>query len=111
MKTYIYTYRRIKNDRNGNPKHWVTVYRMKNNVPILISEETEVGYHSVDDMVCQIISQTEKLTFLDRDLKEMGKSFKEFYMGRRNMACMTSGMTYNPASWRYHQKRIKLFRV
>ena len=111
MKTYVYTYRRTKNDRNGNPRHWVTVYRMKNNVPTLIQDETEVGYHGVDDMVCTIISQFEKLKFSDRDLKEMGESFKEFYMGRKNHACMKSGMSYNPASWRYHQKRIQLFRL
>ena len=34
MKTFIYTYERKRNDINGNPKHWVTVYRIKRGIPV-----------------------------------------------------------------------------
>ena len=43
MKTFIYTYERKKNDINGNPKHWVTVYRIKRGAPVRLGRE-ECGY-------------------------------------------------------------------
>ena len=43
MKTFIYTYERKKNDINGNPKHWVTVYRIKRGAPVRL-DRAECGY-------------------------------------------------------------------
>jgi hypothetical protein len=43
MKTFIYTYERKRNDINGNPKHWVTVYRIKRGVPDRLGR-AECGY-------------------------------------------------------------------
>jgi hypothetical protein len=44
MKSFIYTYERKRNDVNGNPRHWVTVYRIKRNLPILVVNRAECGY-------------------------------------------------------------------
>ena len=59
MKTYIYTYRRGRQDPNGNPKHWITVYRVKNNAPIQLGEEEEVGYRGTMPTACQVIADQE----------------------------------------------------
>lgn len=59
MKTYIYTYRQIDNDRSGNPQHWVRVYRMHQNKPVELTEdEVEVGYKGVEQTVFRKYGQT-----------------------------------------------------
>ena len=61
MRTYIYTYLRKNNDRNGNPRHYVTVYRMKKNKPLLVGEpEHDVGYRDAEQAVCDVIRENEK---------------------------------------------------
>lgn len=60
MKTYIYTYERRKNDVNGNPRHWVTVYRMKKNEPILLKVKENVGYRGELQTVFEVIADVEK---------------------------------------------------
>lgn len=41
MKTYIYTYRRLNNDRNNNPRHWIKVYRMVRNQPVPLTDDDD----------------------------------------------------------------------
>ena len=60
MKTYIYTYRRVKNDVNGNPRHWVTVYRIKKNQPVLLKHDERVGYKGKEQAVYDVIAETER---------------------------------------------------
>lgn len=60
MKTYIYTYRRVKNDVNGNPRHWVTIYRVKRNQPIQLCADRGVGYKGTHQIICEIIAEVEK---------------------------------------------------
>ena len=59
MKTYVYLYERGRNSINGNPRHLVTVYRIKNNTPHLLDSHVPVGYVGELDMVCNIIGRVE----------------------------------------------------
>ncbi len=59
MKTYIYTYERKKNDVNGNPRHSVTVYRVKHNAPELLQAFVDVGYRGNLQVVYDVISRIE----------------------------------------------------
>ena len=61
MKHFIYTYERKRNDVNGNPKHWVTVYRMKRNVPELLEERVECGYVGEQSTVIRVIVEHKQL--------------------------------------------------
>jgi len=45
MKTYAYLITKRPNDRNGNPRDLVTVYRIKGNRPRALLT-TDVGYRS-----------------------------------------------------------------
>ena len=60
MKSYIYTYQRGRQDVNGNPRHWITVYRVKRNQPILLQENEDVGYRSYNQAVKAVIARQEK---------------------------------------------------
>jgi len=60
MKSYVYTYKRYKNTPNGNPFHYVTVYRIKRNTPVLLATRVEVGYYSTLDAVRKTIERFEK---------------------------------------------------
>jgi hypothetical protein len=45
MRTFIYTYHRKKNDRNGNPRHYINaLYRVKRNKPVLVASGIDIGY-------------------------------------------------------------------
>ena len=46
---------------NGNPKHWVTVYRMKRNVPELLEERVECGYLGEQHTVIRVIVKHKQL--------------------------------------------------
>ena len=60
MKTYFYTYRRYRQTVCGNPSHFVTVYRIKRNIPVLLATRVEVGYYSTLDAVRKTIERFEK---------------------------------------------------
>lgn len=66
MKTFIYTYERKKNDINGNPKHWVTVYRIKRGKPIKLGRE-ECGYIGEGPTVLHIAQKADEITKRQRD--------------------------------------------
>lgn len=61
MKTYIYTYLKGTQDANGNPRHWVTVYRIKRNQPIQLYADEEVGYAGIEQAVKKVIRKIEGL--------------------------------------------------
>lgn len=61
MKTYIYTYRRGRQDANGNPRHWVSVYRIKRNYPVQLCQDEEVGYRGQAKAVRDVIAKAEGL--------------------------------------------------
>lgn len=110
MKHYLVVIHRRKNDRAGNPQDNIKVFRIKNNVPTKIheSDEIHVGYRGHDQAALETITAEERLVFSDQEVKAMGDSFVEFYCGRRNHACMRSGASYDPASWRRQEGKIKL---
>lgn len=60
MKTYIYTYRRGGHDKNGNPRHWVTVYRVKHNVPTQLGGLEGVHYLTPRMAVENVIARVER---------------------------------------------------
>ena len=60
MRHYGYIYEHGRNDVNGNPRHWVTVYRIKNNVPCLLGNRQDVGYRDTEQAVCDIVWDNEK---------------------------------------------------
>jgi len=61
MKTFIYTYERKKNDTNGNPKHWVTVYRIKRGLPVRL-DRAECGYVGKDHTILSVARKAGELT-------------------------------------------------
>tara|TARA_R110002020_G_scaffold330688_2_gene546317 strand:+ start:2475 stop:2798 length:324 start_codon:yes stop_codon:yes gene_type:complete len=60
MKHFIYTYERKRNDVNGNPKHWVTVWRVKQNVPIYL-DRAACGYRGESATVLSVIQEAKEL--------------------------------------------------
>jgi len=52
MKTYIFTYLRKNNDSNGNPRHYIIVYRIKKNIPIKVLN-IDVGFRSKVQSIIQ----------------------------------------------------------
>jgi hypothetical protein len=56
MNTYIYTHRNTAHHINGK----ITVYRIKKNAPYILGAETEVGYRSIEQAVCDVILDNEK---------------------------------------------------
>lgn len=56
---YEYTYERKKNDINGNPRHYITVYKLTKNTPELIVKNEDVGYRDPRQAVEDVI-QTNK---------------------------------------------------
>jgi hypothetical protein len=75
MKHFFYIYERKRNDINGNPKHWVTVWRVKRNVPVYL-DRAECGYRGVSATVLSVIQKAKELPKLKTDcfwrLKENG---------------------------------------
>ena len=61
MKTFIYTYERKKNDINGNPKHWVTVYRLKRGLPVRL-DRAECGYSGKGPTILRVAREAGELT-------------------------------------------------
>ena len=61
MKTFIYTYERKKNDTNGNPKHWVTVYRIKRGVPARL-DRAECGYVGISPTVLRVAQKAGEIS-------------------------------------------------
>lgn len=60
-RTYIFTYKRGNNDVNGNPRHWITVFRVKNNIPHRLGEgNIDVGYRSETQAACDVIQDNER---------------------------------------------------
>ena len=59
MRTYFFTYEHGNNDINGNPRHWVTVFRVKNNVPIRLGKREDVGYRGELQAACDVIHANE----------------------------------------------------
>ena len=59
MRTYIYRYYRGKQDPNGNPRHWVDVYRVKRNDPELVMATYPVEYLGERGAVRRVIALTE----------------------------------------------------
>jgi len=77
MKTYIYTYDRKKNDVNGNPRHFATVYRIKKNVPSMVIYNLDIGYMSTEQAIikelCRVGEIPKKYAGLRQwDMKEKG---------------------------------------
>ena len=60
MKHFIYTYERKRNDKNGNPKHWVTVWRVKQNVPVYLGRAA-CGYRGERPTVLTVIQEAKEL--------------------------------------------------
>ncbi len=61
MKTFIYTYDRKKNDTNGNPKHWVTVYRIKRGLLVRL-DRAECGYVGKNPTILSVARKAGELT-------------------------------------------------
>jgi len=84
MRTYVYTYKRKKNDVNGNPRHYITVYRLKNNQPILLGKVNEdVGYRDDIQAACDIILENESGWSKKRYHKESGFNSNSVYEAYR----------------------------
>lgn len=61
MRTYIYKRTQKNNDRSGNPRSTITVYRLKKNVPERLGEPNQViGYRGDEQAACDIILDNEK---------------------------------------------------
>jgi hypothetical protein len=61
MRTYIYTRTQKNNDRNGNPRSTITVYRVIKNVPHRLGEpDQDIGYRGDVQAACDIILDNEK---------------------------------------------------
>jgi len=65
MKTFIYTYERKKNDINGNPKHWVTVYRIKRGLPVRL-DRAECGYVGISPTVLHVAQKAGEISEAQR---------------------------------------------
>jgi len=75
MKTFIYTYERKKNDINGNPKHWVTVYRIKRGLPVRLNR-AECGYAGIDPTILRVAQHAKEISApqLNRGRYELEKN-------------------------------------
>ena len=76
-ETYIYNYRRLKpyHTPSGNPRHKVDVWRVKNNRPILIHANVDVGYRGkhavVESIICKSRSKTGKCSLKNIKIYEL----------------------------------------
>lgn len=66
MKTFIYTYERGRNDRNGNPRHWVTVYKLDGETmePVMVVDRAPVGYYGEDYIVREQLTVAGELVYI-----------------------------------------------
>ncbi len=71
-KSFAYAYRRTTNDRNGNPRHWVNIYRVKSNVPVLIANNVKCGYLGKR---ATVLSEIVKLGLLPADKAQYGSKW------------------------------------
>lgn len=55
VEHYIYSCLRKKSDRNGNPKKFVSVWRIIRGKPVLLKHNAEVGYHDYWRVALEII--------------------------------------------------------
>jgi hypothetical protein len=84
MKTYAYTYLRKRNDKNGNPRHYISVFRIKNNQPILLGgHDEDVGYRDEIQAACDIILENESGWSKKRYHKESGFNCNSVYEAYR----------------------------
>lgn len=65
MKTFVYTYERKRRDINGNPKHWVTVYRIKRGVPVRL-DRAECGYVGISPTVLRVAQKAGEISEAQR---------------------------------------------
>ena len=61
MKTFVYTYERKRRDTNGNPQHWVTVYRIKRGLPVRL-DRAECGYVGKNPTILSVAQKAGELT-------------------------------------------------
>lgn len=88
MQTYIFHVTSRTNDRNGNPRNLISVYRVKHNKPHLLGDpQQDIGYRGDEQAACDII--------LDN---EPGWSKKLTHRAG-------SGLSYNAVSWAIAQTR------
>ena len=55
MKTFLGVFHAKRNDVNGNPRHKVDIYRIKNNVPHLIIADVHIGYRSTKQAIFETL--------------------------------------------------------
>lgn len=61
MKTFIYTYRRNRNDVNGNPRHFADVWRVERNQPRKIFGDLDIGYRSPEQAIIEELKSVGEL--------------------------------------------------
>lgn len=105
MKTYFFKV----TTRNAN--EFITVYRIKNNRPIQISDGlVPVRNRLTWQAVYDCITLEEKLKFRPKELEEAGESVKCYFDNRRKASLM-GGFVYSVAHWRAKQGKIAIFEV
>lgn len=52
-KSYIYTYKKL------NTNHFLTIYRVKDNIPILLKKNVNIGYRGIEEAIINVIVEVE----------------------------------------------------
>jgi len=72
MKNLAYIYKKGKNDINGNPKHWVTLYwipaRGFKRGEIVRVGKAECGYIGKNPTLCRLAAQNALISHKEADL-------------------------------------------
>ena len=67
MKNLAYIYKKGKNDINGNPKHWVTLYWIKRGEPVRVGK-AECGYIGKHPTLCRLAAKNGLISQNQADL-------------------------------------------
>ena len=73
-KSFAFAYRRTTNDRNGNSRHWVNIYQVKRNVPVLIAHNVKCGCLGKK---ATVLSMIVRLGLLPADKAQYGSKWVE----------------------------------
>lgn len=99
MKSYIYTMVGEK----------ITVYRVKHNIPKLLSATT-LSHRTEMQAVTALITVAENLRFSDEEGEELKDRFNS-WLGNRSWVSFKSGFTQSVAAYRLEKGRIQIHRV
>lgn len=111
MRKYFYTTFSRKNDRNGNSRKFIYVFRFKNGRLVQLNNLPHKVDGSITQDACAIIHKAENWKRLRaRDIPEyfQPKEQKDIQGKYTGYVGIVSGLSYNAVEWALSEERISL---